>query len=109
MENIDLIKLYSFLSFIIILLLWKFWKDFEFKNRYFTAVDKFNENQNTLLKEVEALSIEITDIGAITPFDVALKRGITTILSHYKRIDYARVVAWYHLGMEAELFRLGVI
>ena len=61
MENLDLIKLYCFLSFVIVLLLWKFWKDFEFKNKYFTAVDKFNENQNTLLKEVEALSIEITD------------------------------------------------
>ena len=61
MENLDFIKLYCFLSFIIILLLWKFWKDFEFKNKYFAEVEKSNENQSTLLKEIEALSSEISD------------------------------------------------
>ena len=61
MENIDFIKLYYFLSFIIILLLWKFWKDFEFKNKYFAEVEKSNQNQNELLKEIEALSLEISD------------------------------------------------
>ena len=61
MENLDLIKLYCFLSFVIILLLWKFWKDFEFKNKYFAEVEKFNDNQNALLKEIEALSLEISD------------------------------------------------
>tara|TARA_Y100000589_G_scaffold329508_1_gene376254 strand:+ start:3582 stop:3974 length:393 start_codon:yes stop_codon:yes gene_type:complete len=61
MENLDFIKLYCFLSFIIILLLWKFWKDFEFKNKYFTEVERSNENQTALLKEIEALSLEISD------------------------------------------------
>ena len=61
MENIDFIKLYCFLSFIIILLLWKFWKDFEFKNKYFSEVEKSNENQAAILKEIEALSLEIGD------------------------------------------------
>ena len=61
MENLDLIKLYCFLSFIIIILLWKFWKDFEFKNKYFAEVEKSNNNQNALLKEIEALSLEISD------------------------------------------------
>ena len=61
MENLDFIKLYCFLAFIIILLLWKFWKDFEFKNKYFSEVEKFNENQTGLLKEIEALSLEISD------------------------------------------------
>ena len=61
MEIIDFIKLYCFLSFIIILLLWKFWKDFEFKNKYFTEVERSNENQTALLKEIEALSLEISD------------------------------------------------
>ena len=60
MENLDFIKLYCFLAFIIILLLWKFWKDFEFKNKYFSEVEKFNENQTGLLKEIEALSLEIS-------------------------------------------------
>ena len=61
MENLDFIKLYCFLSFIIILLLWKFWKDFEFKNKYFAEVEKSSQNQNELLKEIEALSLEISD------------------------------------------------
>ena len=61
MENLDFIKLYCFLSFIIILILWKFWKEFEFKNKYFAEVEKSNENQNALLKEIEALSLEISD------------------------------------------------
>ena len=61
MENLDLIKLYCFLSFIIILLLWKFWKDFEFKNKYFAKAEKSSENQTALLKEIEALSLEIAE------------------------------------------------
>ena len=61
MENLDFIKLYCFLSFIIILLLWKFWKDFEFKNKSFIELEKSNENQTALLKEIEALSLEIHD------------------------------------------------
>ena len=61
MENLDFIKLYCFLSFIIILILWKFWKEFEFKNKYFAEVEKSNQNQNELLKEIEALSLEISD------------------------------------------------
>ena len=61
MENLDFIKLYCFLAFIIILLLWKFWKDFEFKNKYFAEVEKSNKNQTALLKEIEALSLEIKD------------------------------------------------
>ena len=61
MENLDLVKLFCFLSFIIILLLWKFWKDFEFKSKYFVELEKSNDNQTTLLKEIEALSLEIRD------------------------------------------------
>ena len=61
MENLDFIKLYCFLSFIIILILWKFWKDFDYKNKYFAEVEKSNENQTSLLKEIEALSLEISD------------------------------------------------
>ena len=61
MENLDFVKLYCFLSFIILLLLWKFWKDFEFKNKYFAEVEKSNENKTTLFKEIEALSLEIKD------------------------------------------------
>ena len=61
MENLDFVKLYCFLSFIIILLLWKFWKDSEFKNKYFAKLEKTNENYNTILKEIEALSLDIAE------------------------------------------------
>ena len=77
MENIDILKLYCFLFFIVILLLWKFWKDFDFKNRYYTKVEKFNENQNIILKEVEALSIEMTDNS----------KKIDNLTSYLKRLD----------------------
>ena len=77
MENLDLIKLYCFLSFVIILLLWKFWKDFEFKNKYFVQVEKSNDNQNALLKEIEALSLEISDNS----------NKIDNLASYLKRLD----------------------
>ena len=77
MENLDFIKLVCFLSFIIILLLWKFWKDFEFKNKYFTAVDKFNDNQNAITKEIEALSIEVSDNS----------KKIDNLSGYLKRLD----------------------
>ena len=77
MENYDLVKLYCFLAFIIILLLWKFWKDFEFKNKYFTAVDKFNDNQSAISKEIEALSIEVSDNS----------KKIDNLSGYLKRLD----------------------
>ena len=77
MENLDFIKLYCFLSFIIILLLWKFWKDFELKNKYIGEVEKYNENQTALLKEIEALSLEISD---------SMKK-IDNLASYLKRLD----------------------
>ena len=77
MENLDFIKLYCFLSFIIILLLWKFWKDFEFKNKYFIEVEKSNENQTALLKEIEALSLEISDNSS----------KIDNLAGYLKRLD----------------------
>lgn len=77
MENLDFIKLYCFLSFIIILLLWKFWKDFEFKNKYFTEVERSNENQAALLKEIEALSLEISDNSS----------KIDNLAGYLKRLD----------------------
>ena len=77
MENLDFIKLYCFLSFIIILILWKFWKDFEFKNKFFIETEKSNENQNALLKEIEALSVEISENS----------NKIDNLTSYLKRLD----------------------
>ena len=77
MENIDLVKLYCFLSFIIILLLWNFWKDFELKSTYAKEVDKFNQSHNRLLKEIEALSLEIIDNS----------KKIDNLSAYLKRLD----------------------
>ena len=77
MENIEFIKLYCFLSFIIIILLWKFWKDFGYKNKYFNLVDNLNANQNKFFKEIEALSIEISDNS----------RKIDNLSDYLKRLD----------------------
>ena len=77
MENIDFIKIYCFLSFIIILILWKFWKDFEFKNKYFNETEKSNDNQNALLKEIEALSVETSENS----------NKIDNLTSYLKRLD----------------------
>ena len=77
MENLDFIKLYCFLSFIIILILWKFWKDFEFKNKFLIKTEKSNENQNALLKEIEALSVEINENS----------NKIDNLTSYLKRLD----------------------
>ena len=77
MENIDIFKIYCFLFFIVILLLWKFWKDFEFKNKYFAQIEKSNENQDIILKEIQALSIEITDNA----------KKIDNLTSYLKRLD----------------------
>ena len=77
MENIDLIKLYYFMSFIILLLLWKFWKDFDYKTKYLRKINKFDESQNNLLKEIETLSIEISDNS----------KKIDHLSSYLKRLD----------------------
>ena len=77
MENLDFIKLYCFLSFIIILLLWKFWKDLEFKSKYFIEIEKSYENQTAISKEIEALSAEIIDNS----------KKIDGLASYLKRLD----------------------
>ncbi len=77
MENFDLIKLYCFVSFLVILILWKFWKDFDFKNQYFAETKKSNENQDLLLKEIEVLSVEINESS----------KKIDNLTSYLKRLD----------------------
>ncbi len=58
MENIDIVKLYCFLFFIVLLVLWKFWKDFDFKNKLFSKIEKIEIRNSSILKEIEALSEE---------------------------------------------------
>ena len=61
MENIDFIRVYCFLFFIVMLLLWKFWKDFGYKNKYLNQINILNEKHNSSMKEIETLSLEITE------------------------------------------------
>ena len=77
MENIDFIRVYCFLFFIIIVLLWKFWKDFDYKNKHISQINILNEKHNSFLKEIEALSIEITENS----------KKIDNLSGYLKRLD----------------------
>ena len=50
---------------------------FEFKNKFFVEVEKSNENQTSLLKEIEALSLEISDNS----------NKIDNLAAYLKRLD----------------------
>ncbi|MAH89320.1 MAG: hypothetical protein CMJ06_04690 [Pelagibacterales bacterium] len=73
----DFIKLYCFLFFIIILLLWKFWKDFDYKNKHFSQIDILNQKHISFLKEIEALSLEIAENS----------KKIDNLSGYLKRLD----------------------
>ena len=77
MENIDFIRVYCFLFFIVILLLWKFWKDFDFKNKHLSQTQILNEKHNSFLKEIEALSLEISENS----------KKIDSLSGYLKRLD----------------------
>ena len=77
MENIDFIRVYCFLFFIIMLLLWKFWKDFDYKNKHISQINILNEKHNSFLKEIEALSLEITENS----------KKIDNLSGYLKRLD----------------------
>ena len=61
MINVDEIKLYSALSFIILLLLWKFWKDGVFKQEIVKNLSQLIEKKNDINKELETLVIEMDE------------------------------------------------
>ena len=77
MENIDFVRVYCFLFFIVILLLWKFWKDFDYKNKHISQINILNEKHNSFLKEIEALSLEITENS----------KKIDNLSGYLKRLD----------------------
>ncbi len=77
MENIDEYRIYAFLSFIIFLILWKFWKDFDFKKLLINKVNDMENSKNSILKEIEALSIEINENS----------QKIESLSSYLKRLD----------------------
>ena len=59
MENIENLKIYTFLCFIVILILWKFWKDGEFRGLIDVKLDEIVNNKNNIQKEIEAMSLEL--------------------------------------------------
>jgi len=77
MENLDEFKIYCFLTFITILILWKFWKDGDFKSSLFTKTDELSEGKNTIIKEIEVLSLELNDNS----------KKIESLTSYLKRLD----------------------
>ena len=77
MENIENLKIFIFLSFIVILLLWKFWKDGEFRQLIDVKLDEIINNKNNIIKEIESLSLEIHDNT----------KRIEGLTSYLKRLD----------------------
>ena len=77
MENIENLKIFLFLSFIVILLLWKFWKDGEFRRLIDVKLDEIINNKNNIIKEIEALSLEIHDNS----------KKLEGLASYLKRLD----------------------
>ena len=77
MENIENLKIFIFLSFIVILLLWKFWKDGEFRQLIVAKLDEIINNKNNIIKEIESLSLEIHDNT----------KRIEGLTSYLKRLD----------------------
>ena len=61
MVDIEQIKLYSILSLIILLLIWKFWRDGNFKQSIGTKLSEIMEKNNEINKELETLVIEIDE------------------------------------------------
>ena len=74
MENIGEYRIYAFLSFITFLILWKFWKDFDFKKLLINKVNDIENSKNSILKEIEVLSIENS-------------QKIESLSSYLKRLD----------------------
>ena len=61
MIDIEQIKLYSILSLIILLLIWKFWRDGNFKQGISAKLSEIIEKNNEINKELETLIIEIDE------------------------------------------------
>ncbi len=77
MENNDFIKIYSFLFLLIVLVLWKFWRDIDFKKKIYSKIEKFNLTSENQLKEIETLSIEVSENS----------KKIDNLSSYLKRLD----------------------
>ena len=70
-------SIYPFLAFIVFILLYKIWKDLEFKNILNKKIDDLSANSINNSKEIEALLIEIGETTKRTEF----------VLEYLKRLD----------------------
>ena len=61
MNDLEEIKIYSVLCFIIFLLIWKYWRDGVFKENISKKLSEIIEKKNDISKELESLIIEIDE------------------------------------------------
>ena len=61
MNDLEEIKIYSVLCFIIFLLIWKYWRDGVFKENISKKLSEIIEKKNDISKELESLVIEIDE------------------------------------------------
>ncbi len=59
--NIENIKIYIFLTLIVFLILWKFWKDGGFNQSLYSELEDIAGKQKDLTKEIESLVFEVND------------------------------------------------
>ena len=59
--HIENIKIYIFLTLIVFLILWKFWKDGGFNQSLYSELEDIARKQKDLTKEIESLVFEVND------------------------------------------------
>tara|TARA_A100001015_G_scaffold307932_1_gene404678 strand:- start:668 stop:1057 length:390 start_codon:yes stop_codon:yes gene_type:complete len=77
MELVSELKVFAFLSFIVMILLWKFWKDATFKSKIIENLNELINSRDTLNKELETIVLEIDENS----------KKIDYLTSYLKRLD----------------------
>ena len=77
MELVSEFKVFAFLSFIVMILLWKFWKDATFKSEIIENLNELINSRDTLNKELETIVLEIDENS----------KKIDHLTSYLKRLD----------------------
>ena len=77
MELVSELKVFAFLSFIVMILLWKFWKDIAFKNQIIENLNELVNSKDTLNKELETIVLEIDENS----------KKIDYLTAYLKRLD----------------------
>ena len=77
MELVSELKVFAFLSLIVMILLWKFWKDIAFKNQIIENLNELVNSKDTLNKELETIVLEIDENS----------KKIDYLTAYLKRLD----------------------